>query len=173
MSFHSWLQSLRSTLAPGRGQRNPRRRGSLRAATHRPHLEALEVRSLLSTFTVTNLLDSGPDSLLAAVAAANAHPGPDAIDFATTGTVTLTSGQLSITDSLSIRGPGVNALTISGGRRQPGLFARRHSHRLDREPDGRQRPGLLAYGLQWWRHLHGRWHSYSRPLPRGREPCDQ
>ena len=41
MSFHSWLQSLRSTLAPGRGQRQHRRRGSLRAATHRPHLEVL------------------------------------------------------------------------------------------------------------------------------------
>jgi predicted outer membrane repeat protein len=115
MSFQSCLQSLRSTLAAGRGQRNHRRRGSPRAATHRPSLEVLEVRSLLSTFTVTNLLDSGPDSLRAAVASANANPGPDAIDLATTGTITLTSGQLSITDSLTISGPGIDALTISGG----------------------------------------------------------
>ena len=35
-----------------------------------------------STFAVTNLLDSGPGSFRAAVAAANANPGADAIDFA-------------------------------------------------------------------------------------------
>ena len=46
MSFHSWLQNLRSALAPGRGQRHHRRRGSLRAATHRLNLEALEDRCL-------------------------------------------------------------------------------------------------------------------------------
>ena len=115
MSFTSWLQSLRSTLAPNRGQRQHGRRSSLRAATHQLGVEALEDRLTPSTFTVTNLLDSGPDSLRAAVASANANPGPDAIDFATTGTITLTSGQLSITDSLSISGPGVDALTVNGG----------------------------------------------------------
>src|SRR5438034_10988843 len=67
-----------------------------------------------STFTVTNLLDTGAGSLRAAVAAANANPGADAIDFATTGTIALTSGQLDITDSLTINGPGESALTISG-----------------------------------------------------------
>jgi hypothetical protein len=40
MSFTSWLRNLRSVL----GQRNPRRRGSLRAATQRPRLEVLEDR---------------------------------------------------------------------------------------------------------------------------------
>ncbi len=114
MSFNSWLQNLRSVLAPRRGQRHHARRGSLRAATHRLNLESLEDRCLPSTFTVINLLDSGPDSLRAAVASANANPGPDAIDFATTGTIALTSGQLSITDSLSISGPGIDSLTISG-----------------------------------------------------------
>lgn len=48
MSFTSWLQNLRYALAPGRGQRHHRRRGSLRTATHRLHLEALEDRCLLS-----------------------------------------------------------------------------------------------------------------------------
>ena len=48
MSFNSWLQNLRSALAPGRGQRHQGRRGSLRAATHRPNLEVLEDRCLLS-----------------------------------------------------------------------------------------------------------------------------
>jgi len=44
MSFPSWLQNLRSALARGRGQRHHRRRGSLRATTHRPNLEVLEDR---------------------------------------------------------------------------------------------------------------------------------
>jgi hypothetical protein len=46
MSFTSWLQNLRSALAPGR--RHHGRRGSLRAATHRLNVEVLEDRCLLS-----------------------------------------------------------------------------------------------------------------------------
>jgi hypothetical protein len=52
MSFHSWLQNLRSTVAPRRGQR--RGRNSLRAATHRPHLEVLEDRCLPSFSPATS-----------------------------------------------------------------------------------------------------------------------
>jgi hypothetical protein len=44
MSFHSWLQNLRSALTPNRGRRHPRRRGSLRAGAHRISLELLEDR---------------------------------------------------------------------------------------------------------------------------------
>jgi hypothetical protein len=44
MSFHSWLQNLRATLALGRGQSYPPRRGSPWATAHRPHLEVLEDR---------------------------------------------------------------------------------------------------------------------------------
>jgi hypothetical protein len=54
MSFHSWLQNLRSALAPGWGQRHHRRRGSRRAATYRPNLEALEDRCLLSFSPAVN-----------------------------------------------------------------------------------------------------------------------
>jgi hypothetical protein len=77
-------------------------------------LETQEDRSLPSTFTVTNLLDTGAGSLRAAVSAANANPGADVIDFTTTGTITLTSGELDITDDLTISGPGINSLTVSG-----------------------------------------------------------
>src|SRR5262249_28112346 len=63
---------------------------------------------------VLNLLDSGAGSLRAAVAAANTNPGADTIDFAVTGTIGLTSGELDITDSLTLNGPGVSALTVSG-----------------------------------------------------------
>src|SRR5262245_43142558 len=46
MSFYSWLQNLRSALAPGRGHRKHGRRASLRAVTHRPTVEVLEARCL-------------------------------------------------------------------------------------------------------------------------------
>jgi len=70
-----------------------------------------------STFLVSNLNDSGPGSLRAAVLAANAHPGADTIRFApaaSDGTIALTSGQLTISDDLTIDGPGQNRLTVSG-----------------------------------------------------------
>src|SRR5262249_35027639 len=114
MPFTNWLRNLRSAVAPGPSPGTHRRQRSLRARTHPLAVEVLEARSLPSTFTVLNLLDSGPDSLRAAVSAANAKPGADAIDFAVTGTVGLTSGELDITDSVTINGPGASALTVSG-----------------------------------------------------------
>src|SRR6185369_8730758 len=67
-------------------------------------------------FTVLNLADSGADSLRSAIVAAETNPGPDVIDFAEglQGTIALTSGQLSITDDLTIDGPGADALAVSG-----------------------------------------------------------
>jgi hypothetical protein len=108
-----WLRSLLKSL---------KSRPSVATFRHSPHrprtsrlgVEALGDRCLPSTFTVTNLLDSGAGSLRAAVASANANPGADTIDFATTGTIALTSGKLDITDSLTINGPGASALTVSG-----------------------------------------------------------
>ena len=91
-------------------------RGTPRRPATRLHLEALDDRCLPSTFTVTSLLDSGAGSLREAVTAANANPGADTIDFGVTGSIGLTSGQLDITDSLTISGPGAGALTVSGER---------------------------------------------------------
>src|SRR5262249_50605022 len=81
-----------------------------------PRLELLEGRALPSTFTVLNLADSGEGSLRQAILAANVNPGPDAIDFADglLGTIPLTTGQLSITDHLTIDGPGADLLAVSG-----------------------------------------------------------
>ena len=83
-------------------------------ASCRPCLEALEDRTLPSVLTVLNTLDSGSDSLRAIVASAN--PG-DTIVFsaALSGqTISLTSGQIDITTSLTIDGLGASNLTISG-----------------------------------------------------------
>src|SRR5262245_29654337 len=116
MSFQSWLQNFCSSRAPSTSKRKYRRQVPLRAATRRPTLEVLEVRSVLSTFTVANLADSGERSLRQAVIDANAHLGPDAIAFSDglQGTIPLTSGLLRITDDLTIDGPGAELLAVSG-----------------------------------------------------------
>ena len=67
MSFPSWLQNLRSALASAQSQRHHRRRGSLRAATHRPNLEVLEDRCLLSfSPAVSYPAGNYPDAVLTA-----------------------------------------------------------------------------------------------------------
>lgn len=80
-------------------------------------VEPLEDRTVPSSFTVQNLADSGAGSLRQAILDANANPGADLIRFAAAardGTITLTTGQLSLTDALQIVGPGANRLAVSG-----------------------------------------------------------
>jgi cysteine-rich repeat protein len=76
-----------------------------------------------ATITVTSLGDSGAGSLRSAIAAAASG---DTIDFAVTGTITLTTDDvpaspggggsvgLLIDKSVSITGPGISSLTIDG-----------------------------------------------------------
>jgi hypothetical protein len=113
----SWLRSARSVLVPS-GTENGHlpTRFRTRAMAARLSIERLEDRTVPSTFTVGNLADSGAGSLREAVLDANDHPGADLIRVASGvgGTITLTSGELSITDDLILDGPGVNRLTISG-----------------------------------------------------------
>ena len=87
--------------------------------------EPLEDRRLLSVLAVTNLLDGSvaqagdlPGSLRQAIFDANANPGADTISFDPSlsgGTIALTSGELAITDSVTIQGLGAANLTIDAG----------------------------------------------------------
>jgi hypothetical protein len=63
------------------------------------------------TLAVSSLNDSGPGSLRQAIA--DATPG-DTITFSVKGTITLTSGALTIGKDLDVQGPGPNKLKISG-----------------------------------------------------------
>lgn len=68
----------------------------------------------MTAFTVTNLLDAGKGSLRQAILDANANEGTDTLNFAPglSGTINLTNGELLITDSLEILGPGADMLTV-------------------------------------------------------------
>ena len=67
----------------------------------------------VSTFTVTNLDDSGVGSLRDAITEANQAPGPAMVVFASelTGTITLTN-QIQISGPVTIVGPGADKVTI-------------------------------------------------------------
>lgn len=63
------------------------------------------------TITVTNTNDSGVGSLRQALVDAN---DGDTINFAVTGTIGLTSGELHVDKSVTISGPGADNLAING-----------------------------------------------------------
>ncbi|MBE9127789.1 MULTISPECIES: hypothetical protein [unclassified Coleofasciculus] len=70
----------------------------------------------MATFTVTNLFDSGMGSLRNAISDANAQAGTDEIFFDISSfpsTITLTTGELNITDSVNILKPGANLRSVS------------------------------------------------------------
>jgi CSLREA domain-containing protein len=93
-------------------------------------LAVLPGQANAATFTVNTIADElnadGDCSLREAIEAANtnaaadacaagdAAPTVDVINFSVIGTITLTSGQLTVADDLNIGGPGAANLTISG-----------------------------------------------------------
>jgi hypothetical protein len=102
----------------------PRRRSPRLTAKpfhRRLRIEPLEDRRLLATFTVTNLDDgfvsefvSAPGTLRQAIFDANQTADADLIEFQAglSGTIVLTEGELTISKSVQISGPGANLLTI-------------------------------------------------------------
>lgn len=69
-----------------------------------------------ANFPVNSLANSGAGTLRNQIVAANGAAGPDTISFtgaATSGEIRLTTGEIAITDDLTINGPG-QALSVSG-----------------------------------------------------------
>ncbi|MEM7311779.1 MAG: right-handed parallel beta-helix repeat-containing protein, partial [Planctomycetota bacterium] len=79
--------------------------------------ESLETRNLLATFSVSNLSDSCVGSFRQAILDANAATGNDEVvfDAGVVGTIELTSGEIVITEGLTITGPGRELLTLDAG----------------------------------------------------------
>jgi hypothetical protein len=114
MLFHFLLGYRSYDQETARQSRAPRRRAQQRPWA-RLAVEALEDRTLLSTFVVDRLTDSGAGSGLSGdlrYCIANAVDNDNiTFDDGVTGTIKLT-GALSVPHSVSIQGPGANLLTV-------------------------------------------------------------
>lgn len=109
----SWI---RASLARSLGR-------PVRGAQTRTRLRfvALEDRRTPATFTVLNKDNAGIGSLRQAIVDANAAAGADTIVFDSAffsagRTIALTTGELSITDPVTITGPGAKQATVSGNK---------------------------------------------------------
>ena len=91
-------------------------------------METLEDRRMLKAFIVSDLGDApvsmagdAPGTLRQAIFDANDLSGLDTVIFAAglTGTITLTEGELAVSDSVTISGPGAVQLTIDASGNDP------------------------------------------------------
>jgi predicted outer membrane repeat protein len=131
--MRSRISSWNETITKLGFKRKKRKFSKKRFNNRQLRLESLEDRRVLAAdVTVSNLSDTidgtttsiaaligspgtdGTISLREAILAAYGTSGANSIDFNVTGTITLTGGQLSIDDDLTIEGSGVNNLTIDG-----------------------------------------------------------
>lgn len=76
----------------------------------------------MATFVVTSTDDAGSGSLRQAILDANGNSEPDLIRFAVTDTITLVNPLPSITENLTIAGPGAAFLTVNGNGTGPIFF---------------------------------------------------
>jgi len=90
----------------------------------------LECRAAPAVFTVTTDGDSGAGSLRQAIADANAQPGADVVQFdpaqfqpSVPRFINLTSGQLTVSDALTVVGPGNQVVTLDANFASRALVA--------------------------------------------------
>src|SRR5215469_9922960 len=108
-----WARSLAAYLKPR--PRRPIRRALRQHQAPRLRLEALEDRTVPSTLTVTSAADDGSAGTLRAAIAGSSSGDTVNFDPGLAGqTITLTGGELAITQSLTIVGLGADQLTVSG-----------------------------------------------------------
>src|SRR5512138_3546489 len=82
-----------------------------------------------------------------AILDANAAPGADVVEFqGVSGTITLSSGDLQITDDLTINGPGANVLVISGNYARD-VFVTVKTVEINDLTITRGKPGMDAGGI--------------------------
>ena len=87
-------------------------------------------------------LSDGLTSLREAIFAANTLGGPDTIEFDPALTangpsiITLTNGEIKITESLTINGPGANLLTIDASGSDPTPFSSFFDDNVENDGDG-------------------------------------
>src|SRR5262245_46423453 len=102
----------------GYGQQTAsRRRPGRQRPRARLSVEALEDRTLPSTFVVDRLTDTGAGKGLAGdlrycLGQANANPGDDAITFSVKGTINLAGALPNLSSKIDIQGPGASILTV-------------------------------------------------------------
>ena len=93
-----------------------RRCGSVgRPPSRKLEIEALEDRVVPATITVTNLGDTGPGTLRAAIEQANLDQSNGTINFAPSvmGTITLSTALPELSSNVIIAGPGLSALSVT------------------------------------------------------------
>jgi len=114
------------------GRSSARRVPKRAAAKPVLNLESLEDRAVPATFVVSNIGDQGDGTLRDAVAKANAASGADVIQLQVTtndGVITLTEGEINVTDDLSIVGQGGDTTYIGTGRTSR-IFNVESDHRI-------------------------------------------
>lgn len=122
MSQRSFSRSHQRRLLAQARRAEIRRRVGLSAGAVLGASAVMASAAQANTYVVTTNADAAENctndacTLRDAVAAANANPGADTITFASgvTGTIKLTAGQLTVTDPLTLTGPGSKVLAISG-----------------------------------------------------------
>ena len=118
MAHHRFLSALPNSLPLATAVRGRSLQSTI-AGTFRRFALAVSLLALsaavpgfAATDTVTSLADDGSAGTLRSVVAAAASG--DTIAFSVSGTITLTLGELYLSQNLTISGPGASSLAISG-----------------------------------------------------------